>query len=350
MLESLLPSWDGEHVLIRYDRPTGAWILTAIHSTRLGPAGGGTRMKSYPHLAAALKDVLRLARGMTYKFAVGGVEMGGGKTVIALPADFDPQQRTALLHRYGTLIQQLRGSFYTGPDVGTSSADMDTIATTGAPYVFGRSPAAGGAGDSGPYTALGVFSGIQATCAHLYHSSSLHDRRILIQGVGSVGRALADRLVAAGAEVLVSDVNAEIAHALAAHLGVQIIPPDAVYTTECDIFAPCALGGILNRTTIPLLRCRAVAGAANNQLATPEDAAALGNRNILYAPDYVINVGGALAVTGIEAKGWSVAEAENRVVANIDHALREIFALAKSEDITTEQAAQRIAGARLAAA
>ncbi|RMF87306.1 MAG: amino acid dehydrogenase [Nitrospinota bacterium] len=347
-MESLLRSWDGEAVIIHFDHPTGAWIVIAIHSTRLGPAGGGTRMKTYPDLPAAVQDAMRLAAAMTYKFAIPGIAMGGGKAVIALPPDFDQRLRPTLLRHYGTLVHQLRGLFYTGPDVGTSAADMDIIAETGAPYIFGRTPAAGGAGDTGPLTAIGVFTGMQVTCAQLFGSPSLHRRRILVQGAGSVGRSLIERLCAAGAEVYFSDIDEEVVQELLKTLPVTFVAPDDVYTTECDIFAPCALGGILNRDTIPLLKCKAVVGAANNQLATPEDADRLQAREILYAPDYVVNAGAVLGIPGIETMGWSQAEAEQRVIEGIRHALQEIFHLATTEGMTTEMAARRVAEARLA--
>ena len=347
MMESLLREWDGETVIVRYDRPTGAWIFIAIHSTRLGPAGGGTRMKSYPDVQAALQDALRLAEAMTYKFAGPGMPYGGGKAVIALPSDFDPQARPALLRRYGALVHQLGGLFLTGPDVGTSSADMDIIAETGAPYVFGRTPAAGGAGSSGPATALGVFSGIQVACKHLFGEASLKGRRVLVQGAGSVGGPLIERLRAAGAEVLFSEVDEGAIRRFQNELGLKFVPVEAVYTTECDIFAPCALGGVLNAKTIPHLKCRVVAGGANNQLASPEDAESLRARGILYAPDYVINVGGAMAILGLETQGWTQERAEKEVAESVRRALRQVFQLAATEGITTEAAARHIAEERL---
>jgi leucine dehydrogenase len=346
-IETLLEQWDGETVIVRHDKPTGAWIFIAIHSTRLGPALGGTRMKSYPNLEATLYDAMRLAEGMTYKFAVPGLPRGGGKAVIALPADFDPQSRPALLRRYGALVHQLNGLFSTGPDVGTSSEDMDIIAETAAPYVFARTPAVGGTGDSGPITALGVFTAIQVVCEYLYGQASVQGRRILVQGAGHVGSKVIDYLCAAGAEVIFSDINVTTIHHLRDELGLPLVPAEAVCDTECDIFSPCALGGVLNATTIPQLKCRAVAGAANNQLGMPEDASRLRARNILYAPDYVVNMGGALAVPGMEALGWSYAQAEREVVQNIQRALHQIFTTAAAEGITTEAAARRIAEERL---
>ena len=193
-MDSIIKTWGGEEVIIRHDQATGAWILIAIHSTRLGPAAGGTRMKPYPDFQAALQDALRLSEAMTYKFAVPGIARGGGKAVINLPSHFDPAGRPDLLRRYGSLVRQLSGLYFTGPDVGTSSSDMNIIAETGSPYVFGRTPGAGGAGDSGPITALGVFAGIEVLCELLFGNPSLKNRRILVQGVGSVGGTLIDLL------------------------------------------------------------------------------------------------------------------------------------------------------------
>ena len=348
-MESLLREWDGETVIVRYDRPTGAWILIAIHSTRLGPAAGGTRIKSYPDAQAALQDALRLAEAMTYKFAGPGMPYGGGKAVIALASDFDPQARPALLRRYGALVHQLGGLFLTGPDVGTSSADMDIIAENGAPYIFGRTPAAGGAGSSGPATALGVFSGIRVACEHLFGEASLKGRRVLVQGTGSVGGPLIEHLRAAGAEVVFSEVDEGAIRRFRDELGLEFVPAETVYTRECDIFAPCALGGVLNANTIPQLKCRAVAGGANNQLAGPEDAESLRARGILYAPDYVINVGGAMALLGLETQGWTQERAEKEVAESVRRALRQVFELATTEGITTEAAARHIAEERLSA-
>ncbi len=345
-MESLLKEWDGECAVIRFDRPTGAWIIIAIHSTRLGPATGGTRMKSYPDLREAVRDALRLAASMTYKFALANFPRGGAKGVIALPPDFDPSARQDLLRRYGALIHQLGGLYETGPDVGTSPTDMDIIAETGAPYVFCRTPENGGAGGSGEATALGILSGMQAVCEYLFGDASLASKRVLVQGAGSVGWPLIDLLIEAGAEVLFSDVDDAIIRHFRDEMGLQFVPAEDIHDTPCDIFSPCALGGILNSETIPRLKCRAVAGAANNQLAERADADRLRERGILYAPDYAINVGGAVAITGIEAMGWSRVEAEERVI-SIRQTLRGIFDLATAEGISTEAAARRIAESRL---
>lgn len=348
-MESLLHQWDGEQVIIRFDRPTGAWIMIAIHSTCLGPSTGGTRMRSYPTVHTALSDALRLAAGMTYKFAVAGFPRGGGKAVIALPPEFDLDTKEDLLRRYGTLVHQLGGLFQTGPDVGTSPADMNVIAETGAPYVACRTPEKGGAGDSAPATAWGVFCGMQATCEQLYGSEALSGKRILVQGAGSVGKKLIELLLQAGAEVLLSDTNQEVVDSYKSEPGLEIVPAGRVYETGCDIFAPCALGGILNAATIPHLNCRAIAGAANNQLASPQDAERLRQRRILYAPDFVINIGGAMAITGIEEMGWTQADAYEKVAA-LRQTLHQVFARAEAENLTTDAAARRIAEERLAQA
>ncbi|MBI5082532.1 MAG: Glu/Leu/Phe/Val dehydrogenase [Chloroflexi bacterium] len=207
MFETLLQNWDGEEVIIRHDKITGAWIFIAIHSTKRGPAGGGTRFKMYVTPDDALEDALRLSASMTFKFAIPAMSFGGGKAVIAIPQNFDANLRPDLLRRYGALVKQLNGLYYTGPDVGTSAEDMDVIAETGSPFVFGRTAAHGGAGSSGPITGIGVFAGIQIVCEHLYGSASLKGKRVLVQGAGAVGTKLIELLLNDGAEVMFNDVS-----------------------------------------------------------------------------------------------------------------------------------------------
>ena len=346
-MESLMKEWNGETTIIRYDHPTAAWIFIAIFSTRLGPAGGGTRMKPYPDVQSALLDAHRLAESMAYKFALSGMSFGGGKTVIAIPRDFDLESRHALLRRYGEMVQKLGGLFFTGPDVGMSSTDMDIISETGSPYVFGRTPKAGGAGSSGPATALGVFSGMQVACEHVFGQKSLNGRRVLVQGAGSVGGALIEYLRSAGAEVMFSDVEEKSICRFRDDFSLQCISAEKVYSVECDIFAPCALGGVLNRKTISQLKCRVVAGGANNQLTEPEDAERLRARDILYAPDYVINVGGAMFLVGMETQNWSQEHMENEITGGIQSVLNRIFELSITKEITTEAAARQVAEKRL---
>ena len=343
-----MTAWDGESILTRWDADSGAWIFVAIHSTRLGPASGGTRMASYPDRDAARRDAMRLAAGLTYKWAAAGFPRGGGKAVIAVPAGLSPAARRDLLRRYGSLVAELGGRFWTGADVGTSAEDMDIIAETGAPYVFSRTPAHGGAGGSGTWTALGVFAAMGSACQRLFGNPSLSGRRVLVQGAGSVGGPLIARLVEAGAAVSVSDVAPDATRRLSDLPGLAFVPPEEVFQTPCDLFAPCALGAVLNADTIPLLRCRTVVGAANNQLATPEDAERLRDRGILYAPDFVVNAGGATAITGMEAMGWSAERAEQEVL-GIAATLSRVFALAEAEGITTDAAARRLAEERLRA-
>jgi leucine dehydrogenase len=346
-MESVLREWDGESVVVRYDRTTGAWIFIAVHSTRLGPAVGGTRMKSYPGAESALRDALRLSAGMTCKFAVPGMPFGGGKAVIALPGHLEPESRRGLLLRYGKLVRQLGGLYSTAPDVGTSSADMDIVAETGAPHVFGRSPAAGGSGSSGPATALGVFTGIQVACESLFGEAGLKGRSVLVQGMGSVGETLIEHLIAAGAKVVFSEVDDALIRRFRDERGLEFVSGETAHATDCDIFAPCALGGVLDAKTIPQLRCRAVVGGANNQLAGPDDAERLRARGILYAPDYVVNVGGAMAGLLMETRDWTRERAEEEVVEKVRRALRRVFEEASARDITTDAAARRIAAEHL---
>ena len=338
--------WDGEELLERFDVETSATILIALHSSRLGPSSGGTRMKTYPNLAAARRDAERLAEGMTYKWAAAGFPRGGGKAVLAVPRDLDPAARDGLLRRYGSFIQELSGRFWTGADVGTSPRDMDMIAETGAPYVFSRTPEHGGAGNSAGWTALGVEACLETACARLFGTTSLAGRSVLVQGAGSVGGALIDRLLEAGASVAFSDVAEASVRRFRDEKGVAFVDPAAVFDTPCDVFAPCALGGVLNAGAIPRLACRAVVGAANNQLETPQDAARLNARGVLYAPDFVVNAGGAIAITGQESLGWTRQRAEREVRA-IGSTLDRVFAIAADAGITPEAAARRIAEERL---
>ena len=337
-------AWDGVALLEREDATSGARILIAIHSEALGPATGGTRMKSYPDAEAARADAMRLAEGMTYKWAAAGFPRGGGKAVLAVPPDFRAGERPGLLRRYGAFMRELGGRFWTGADVGTSSGDMDVIAEEGAPYVFSRTPGNGGAGDSGTWTAIGVAASIEAACARLFGSRSLSGRRVVVQGAGSVGLPLIDILTAQGAEVEFGDVSPEAGRSLPP--AVRRIGADEVYGRPCDVFAPCALGATLNAQTIPRLACRAVAGSANNQLSTAEDAERLAARGILYAPDFVVNAGGAVAITGIEALGWT-RERAGREVRAIGETLDRVFDIAREAKITPDAAARRLAEERL---
>ena len=344
MFEDLLRQWDGEHVVTRYDAESATWIFVCIHSTRLGPAMGGTRLRPYNGPAQALEDGLRLAAGMTRKLAVLGLPCGGGKAVLAVPEVPEGEQRRRLFARYADLIESLGGSYVTGPDVNTGEADMDVIGER-TRHVFCRSVGNGGSGDPSVHTALGVFHGIRATLAHALGSEDPAGRTVLVQGTGAVGAKLTRLLLDAGAVVLVSDVDEERARAT----GGSPVDPDNPLELECDVYAPCALGATLDETSIPRLRCRVVAGAANNQLATPEDGERLRAAGILYAPDYVINGGGALHGIGLESLGWDDDRLE-REVAGIGDTLTGIYEEAAAAGITTSEAAERLAAERLAQA
>ena len=347
MLEELLRAWDGEEVVTHYDHLSDTWIFACIHSTTLGPAGGGTRMKTYPDPSDALRDAMRLAAAMTLKMAAVDLPFGGAKAVLAVPGPMEGEGRRRLLLEYGRLVASLGGTFVTGPDVNTSPADMDVIAER-CPYVVCRSAARGGSGDPGPYTARGVFHGIRATVKQVFGSTDLEGRTVLVQGLGDVGAPLAEQLAAAGARLLVSDLSSERIRRIADRMQVQVIDADEVIGTECDIYAPCALGGILSAETIPRLRCRAVAGSANNQLAEPQDGQRLSEAGIVYAPDFVINAGGVLYAWGLESLGWSRETIESKH-AGIGDKLTEIYLRSASEGISTSEAAEQLARARLEA-
>jgi leucine dehydrogenase len=335
--EELLESWDGEDTVIHHDRESGAWIFICKHSTKLGPAAGGTRLKVYDTPADGLADAMRLAGGMTTKFAVAGIDLGGGKAVLAVPELPTGDARRALFLRYGELVASQGGSFMTSSDVNTGPDDMDVIGER-TPNVFGRTAEKGGAGNPAPHTAKGVFHGIRASVGELADCS------VLVQGAGNVGAALAELLKDAGAHVLAADVDEDRATAVG-----EVVAVDDVYDADCDVYAPCALGGTLNAETVPRLRCRVVAGSANNQLAEPRVAELLRARGILYAPDYVINAGGAIALYGIEQLGWGEREVDD-ALERIGETLRAIYSRAEEEGITTAEAADRLAAARLSAA
>lgn len=344
MLEDLIRGSDGEEVVVGFDEPSGTWMFVCIHSTRLGPAGGGTRMKSYAQPSDALQDAMNLSEAMTLKMAAAAIPFGGGKAVVAVPALPQGDERRRILLRYAELAASLGRTFHTGPDVNTSSADMDVIGERHE-HVYCRSEVNGGSGDPGPYTARGVFHGIRASVRHAFGSDELAGRVVLVQGVGDVGGPLAEQLAADGARVLVSDVDDERVDPLAARIGAEIVPPDEVIGVQCDVYAPCALGGTVNAGTIPELRCCIVAGSANNQLAEPADSERLRDAGILYAPDFVINAGGVLYAWGTESLGWSLDTVETRLE-GVGDTLAEIYASADDDGIGTHAAAEDLARIR----
>jgi leucine dehydrogenase len=344
MFDELIRNWNGEAVVIHYDAPGETWIFICLHSTRGGAAGGGTRMKVYPTPADGLADAMRLAEAMTLKLAVARGPNGGGKAVLAVPRIPQGADRRRLLLAYGDLVESLHGAFRTAPDVNTDDHDMDVVAER-TQHAYGRSDAYGGAGTTGPDTGVGVFHGIRAAVRHVFGSDDLRGRRIVVQGAGGVGGVLVGLLTAAGADVALADVDEDRASDVARATGARVISVDDVLGEPCDVLAPCALGGILNETTIPTLRCRIVAGAANNQLASPEDADRLDRAGILYAPDFVINAGGVLHVVGLEMEGWSRARLTDELE-GIGRTLEDIFRTAEAEGVTTLVAAERLAHQR----
>jgi leucine dehydrogenase len=301
-------------------------------------------MKMYASPAAALEDAMRLSEAMTLKMAAADVPFGGGKAVLAVPSLPEGLERRRVLLRYAELAASLGANFQTGPDVNTTTADMDVLAERH-PYVFCRSEELGGSGDPGPATARGVFQGIRATVSHLFGSPDLEGRVVLVQGVGDVGARLAEKLAEAGAHVFIADIDRQRVDALTERIGAEVIPPEQAIGTECDVYAPCALGGTLNAETIPRLRCRIVAGSANNQLAESEDAVRLHEAGILYSPDFVINAGGVLYSWGTESLHWDRETVETRL-AGIGETLAAIYRRSEAEGITTEEAAERLARSR----
>ena len=301
-----------ERVLVCSNPEVGLRGIIAIHSTQLGPGLGGARMWPYASFEEAATDALRLSRGMTYKAAATGINLGGGKAVLI--GDPKTDKTEALMRAFGRCVDSLGGSYITAEDVGTDTTDMDWIAME-TRWVTGVSPENGGAGDPSPVTAFGVLQGVRATAQRLWGADSLAGRSIALQGLGSVGGHLAGYLREEGAKVLGCDIDAEAA-AAAAEAGVEIVPPDQIYDVACDIFAPCALGGVINDGTLPRLKCRAVAGGANNQLHEERHGVELHRRGILYAPDFVINAGGLINVYS-ELIGERLDNAANRTKRSI---------------------------------
>jgi leucine dehydrogenase len=312
---------------------------------QLGPAAGGTRLKVYDTPVEGLRDAMRLSAGMTAKLAVADLGLGGGKAVLAVPEIPAGDERRALLGRYADMVASLGGSFITSSDVGTGETDMDLIAER-TEHVFGRSQANGGAGDPGPFTAVGVFHGIKSSVTRVFGSDDLSGRTVLVQGVGNVGRALAELLGRDGALILVADVDGRRAEEVAGLVGGSTVQADRAIAAECDVYAPCALGATLSAESVPQLGCRIVAGSANNQLAEPRAAELLRAAGILYAPDYVINAGGAIAINFLEINGRSQAEVD-AALARIGDTLTEIYSRADAEGITTAAAADALAASRL---
>ncbi|WP_030836039.1 Leu/Phe/Val dehydrogenase [Streptomyces hygroscopicus] len=338
-----------EQVLLCQDRQSGLKAVIAIHSTALGPALGGTRFHAYaaeehPEEAAVL-DALNLARGMSYKNALAGLDHGGGKAVIL--GDPEEIKTEELLLAYGRFVASLGGRYVTACDVGTYVADMDVVARE-CPWTTGRSPDSGGAGDSSVLTAFGVFQGMRASAQASWGAPTLRGRRVGIAGVGKVGHHLVEHLLEDGAEVVVTDVRGEsVDRVLARHLRVQAVrDTEALIRADLDVYAPCALGGALDDATVPVLTAKVVCGAANNQLAHPGVEKDLDGRGILYAPDYVVNAGGVIQVAD-ELHGFDFDRAKAKAAKIFDTTLA-IFDRARTDGIPPAAAADRLAEQRMA--
>ncbi|MFZ5642044.1 MAG: Leu/Phe/Val dehydrogenase [Bacillota bacterium] len=328
-------------VVVGRDMDSGLKAIIAIHDTTLGPALGGARMWPFQSEDEALQDALRLARGMTCKAAVAGLTLGGGKSVIiGNPAN----KSEALLRSFGRLVHSLGGMYITAEDVGTSQRDMDLIRQE-TPHVVGVSPELGGSGDPAPYTALGVFQGIRAAALFLWGHPDLRDRAVAVQGVGQVGFELCKLLHNAGARLTVCDINPENLRRAVSEFNARAVTPEEIYRQEAEIFAPCALGGVINDQTVKQLRCCAVAGAANNVLDNDRHGELLHRRGILYVPDYVINAGGLINVSS-ELDGHS----RERVIGRtkgIFHTVKEILAMAQKIDIPPFRATEELVARKL---
>ncbi len=340
-IQSLIEEWDGLGVVTSHHRETGTWIFVALHDASLGRPTGGCRLKRYGSPASALHDAMRLAEGMTYKWAAMGFEYGGGKSVLAVPGPVEGAARRSLFTHFGRLLNGLGDAYGVGEDLGTTPDDMAFLATVTSAVAGagpGRDPV-----DPGPFTAAGVHAGIVTSLSHACGSGDLAGRSVLVEGVGNVGGPLAELLAESGATVLVSDANRERAQAVAGRCGGTTVAPRRAHESECDVYAPCAVGATLSRRTIGGLGCRIVAGSANNQLERPSDADLLVERGILYAPDYVINGGGAMAFGLMERGMLDPAEVTAEVRRRVARSLGEIFREADALGVSPAVAAHKVA-------
>lgn len=338
---------DYEQVVFCHDRASGLRAIVAVHSTRLGPALGGTRFYPYATEAAGLEDVLRLARGMTYKAAAAGLDLGGGKAVIL--GDPARDKTEALLRAYARHVDALGGRYLTAEDVGTTQADMDLIRKE-TRFVTGASPELGGSGDPSAATAYGVAWAMKAVAVHLWGDPSLAGRHVAVAGVGKVGTALLGHLAEEGARFTVADVSpAAVERAVVEH-GAEVVAVEKIHAMDCDIYSPCALGGSLSAETIPELRCSAVVGSANNQLADGASSAALlAEAGVLYAPDFVANAGGLVNIAEELGPGGYQPERAGAAVRRIFDTVTSVLKAAEVDGVTTAEAADRRAEHRIAA-
>ncbi len=344
---SLLGGQDGGHeqVVFGNDPDSGLRCIVAIYSTALGPALGGTRFYPYASEEDALVDVLRLSKGMAYKAACAGLDLGGGKAVIVGDPAVDKSE--ALLRAYGRVVESLGGRYVTACDVGTYPADLALVGRE-TRWATGTDVVEGGSGDSSVLTAYGTYLGIKACLRHVAGSDDLAGRHVAVQGVGKVGYKLAEHLAAEGARLTVSDIDDDATARCAERFGAEVVANDKVHAVDADVYSPNALGGVLNDATIPELQCRVVAGAANNQLLEERHAEDLRAAGVLYAPDYVINAGGLIQVGDeLHPDGHCPQRARARVE-QIGQRLLEVFAMADTRGVSTETAAELVAERRIA--
>jgi len=334
----LSPDSEHEQVVFCHDRATGLRSIIAIHSTTLGPSMGGTRFYPFASESDALADVLRLSRAMTYKSAAAGIDFGGGKAVII--GDPRRDKTEPLLRAYAGFVDSLGGRYLTTEDVGTTEDDVVVFSSV-TKYVVGLPD---GSGDPSEATAWGLFAAMRALARRLWGADTLAGRHVAIQGAGKVGSGTARYLARDGARLTVADIAEDTVQALAAELGASVVPADVIHAVECDIFSPCALGGSLSASTVPELACSAVAGCANNQLATPDAADLLAARGIVYAPDYIVNAGGVINIAH-EAGGYEKQAAFEHVW-RIGETVQRVLDLAESRKVTTARAADMIAEER----
>lgn len=334
---------DHEQIVFCQDKDTGLKAIIGIHNTVLGPALGGTRMWNYENEWEALNDVLRLSRGMTYKSAITGLNLGGGKAVII--GDAKTQKNPALMRRFGEFVNSLSGKYITAEDVGMETADMDTVREV-TPYVTGISEEKGGAGNPSPITAYGVFMGMKAAAHYQFGDDNLEGKKVLVQGVGHVGETLVDHLYNEGAQLYISDINEARLSELSKKYKATIIAGKDIFNQEMDIYAPCALGATINDATVNAINAKVIAGAANNQLADEKiHGAILKERGIAYAPDFLINAGGIINVYA-ELEGYDKKEIL-RKTENIYKTTLDIFNHADTNNCTTHEAALNIAQNRI---
>lgn len=336
---------DHEQIVFCNDKDTGLKAIIGIHNTVLGPALGGTRMWNYASEWDALNDVLRLSRGMTFKSAITGLNLGGGKAVII--GDAKTQKTPELMKKFGEFVHSLSGKYITAEDVGMATSDMDTVRSV-TPYVTGISESLGGAGNPSPITAYGVFMGMKAAAKHTFGSDVLEGKTIFVEGIGNVGEALVEHLTNEGANVFIADISQERLEYVRDKYGAAIYGGKNLYSETMDIYAPCALGATINDTTINQINAKIIAGAANNQLADEQKhGKILQERGIVYAPDFLINAGGIINVYA-ELENYGKEEII-RKTENIYNTTLEILKSAEAEKITTHQAALKAAQARIEA-